>query len=143
MIGVVTAVPAGVIRWCRGGWDLGRRSAATTASAKLRRSCGTGGTSIAHVVRDRLESHSDQLIKNTADGDGRGRVKQSLPQDRASWQVLRCSLQRSYCSFSVPDQRQGRNADSFANQVNAGNVIMLEVLWNDALKSADLPCRQL
>ena len=139
MIGIVTAVPAGVLEWCR-GWDLGATlNGDYTVGAKLGK-LRDGRYLIAHVVRDRLESHKrDQLIKNTADGDGRNVVKQSLPQDpgqAGKSQVLAFAqlLAGHTAHFSLESGDKVTRADSFASQVNAGNVIMLAGAWNDAFK---------
>ncbi len=135
MIGVEDAIPAGVVQWCR-GWDLGATVAGDyTVGAKIGR-LQDGRYVIADVKRDRLESHKrDALIKNTSDGDGRGLVKQSIPQDpgqAGKGQVAAFArlLAGHAVHFSPETGDKVTRATPFASQVNAGNVVMLRAAWN-------------
>lgn len=135
MIGVEDAIPVGAVQWCR-GWDLGATTTGDfTAGAKIGR-LPDGRYIVADVKRDRLESHKrDALMKNTADGDGRGTVKQSIPQDPgqagkgqvASFAQL---LAGHSLHFSPETGDKVTRATPFASQVNAGNVVMLRAPWN-------------
>lgn len=134
MIGIVDAIPAGVAEWCR-GWDLGATlNGDYTVGVKLGRLVD-GRYIIADVKRDRLESHKrDQVMKNTADADGR-MVRQSIPQDpgqAGKSQVLSFAklLAGHSIHFSTETGDKVTRADSLASQVNAGNVIMLKAPWN-------------
>jgi hypothetical protein len=76
LIGIVDAIPAGAVQWCR-GWDLaGTVAGDFTAGVKLGQ-LADGRYIVADVKRERMESNErDAMMKNTADADGRGRVKQ-------------------------------------------------------------------
>jgi predicted phage terminase large subunit-like protein len=139
MIGIVEAIPVGVVEWCR-GWDLGATTTGDyTAGLKIGR-MQDGRYIIADAKRDKLQSHErDQLIKNTADGDGRGRVKQSLPQDpgqagKSQVAAFAKLLAGHNVHFSPETGDKTTRATPFASQVNAGNVIMLKAAWNDPFK---------
>jgi predicted phage terminase large subunit-like protein len=139
LIAVVDAMPAGVVEWCR-GWDLGATLRGDyTAGAKLGR-LADGRYIIADMRRDKLESHErDSLIKNTADGDGMGRIKQSIPQDpgqAGKSQVLAFAklLAGHSVHFSTETGDKVTRATPLASQINAGNVLMLKGAWNDAFK---------
>lgn len=135
MIGVEDAIPAGAVQWCR-GWDLGATLTGDyTVGAKIGR-LQDGRYVIADVRRDRLESHKrDALIKNTANGDGRGLIKQSIPQDpgqAGKGQVAAFAqlLAGHALHFSPETGDKVTRATPFASQVNAGNVVMLRAPWN-------------
>lgn len=91
---------------------------------------------IADVVRDRLESHQrDALLKNTADRDGRGRVKQSIPQDpgqagKSQVQSFALLLAGHNVHFSPETGDKVTRATPLASQINVGNVMLLRGAWN-------------
>lgn len=134
---VVPAIPSNVVQWCR-GWDLAATiDGAYTAGVKIGR-MADGRYIIADVVRDRMESHQrDQLLKNTANRDGVGLVKQSLPQDpgqAGKSQVAGFAklLAGHSLHFSPETGDKVTRADPLASQINVGNVLMLRSTWNDA-----------
>lgn len=136
LIGTIDAVPHNVVQWCR-GWDLGATvDGDYTAGARLGR-MADGRFVIADVKRDRLESHQrDRLIRATADADGPGRVKQSLPQDpgqagKSQVAAFAALLAGHNVHFSPESGDKVTRADPFASQVNAGNVVMVRAPWND------------
>ncbi len=135
MITTVDAVPHGAVMWCR-GWDLGATTTGDyTVGAKLGK-LADGRFIVAHVKRDKLKSHErDALMKATADNDGRGSVKQSIPQDpgqAGKSQVLAFAtlLAGHSLEFSTESGDKVVRATPFASQVNAGNVVMLKGPWN-------------
>lgn len=135
MITTVDAIPHGAVQWCR-GWDLGATTNGDyTAGAKLGK-LADGRFIVADVKRDKLKSHQrDALMKTTADNDGRGRVKQSIPQDpgqAGKSQVLAFAtlLAGHALEFSTESGDKVVRATPFASQVNAGNVVMLKGAWN-------------
>lgn len=137
LIGIIEAVPANVVEWAR-GWDLGATlDGDFTVGARLGRMTD-GRFVIADIKRDQLESHKrDQMMKNTADADGRGRVTQSIPQDpgqAGKSQVLAFAalLAGHSLHFSTESGDKVTRADPFASQVNAGNVVMVRAPWNQA-----------
>lgn len=139
MIGIIEAVPHNVAEWCR-GWDLGATADGDfTAGCKIGRMTD-GRYVIADMRREQFESHKrDQLIKNTADGDGRGRVKQSLPQDpgqAGKSQVLAfAKLLAGHSMHTSPESGDKVvRADPLASQINAGNVVMVKAAWNEPFK---------
>lgn len=135
MLQIVDAIPAGVVQWCR-GWDLAgtEDGGAYTVGAKLG-VLRDGRYIIADIVREQLESHKrDQLMKNTADRDGRG-LKQSIPQDpgqAGKGQVAAFGklLAGHTLHFSPETGDKVLRADPLASQINAGNVLMLRAAWN-------------
>lgn len=136
LIAIVEAVPANVVEWCR-GWDLGATlDGDFTAGPRVGR-MADGRYVVADMKRERLESHQrDQLMKNTADADGRG-IKQSIPQDpgqAGKSQVLAFAklLAGHTLHFSTETGDKVTRADPFASQVNAGNVVMVRGPWNQA-----------
>lgn len=136
---VVDAIPANVVEWCR-GWDLGATTKGDfTAGAKIGR-LPDGRFVIADVRRERFESADrDKLIKNTADADGRGRVKQSLPQDpgqagKSQVAAFASMLAGHSLHFSPETGDKVVRATPFASQVNVGNVLLLRGAWNDAFR---------
>jgi predicted phage terminase large subunit-like protein len=136
---VVDAIPANVVEWCR-GWDLGATTKGDfTAGGKVGR-LADGRFIVADMKRERFESaERDQLIKNTADGDGRGRVKQSLPQDpgqagKSQVAAFAQLLAGHALHFSPETGDKVVRATPFASQVSVGNVLLLRAPWNDAFK---------
>lgn len=134
---VVDAIPANVVEWCR-GWDLASTvDGDWTVGGKLGR-LSDGRFIVADVRRERFASaQRDQMMKNTADGDGRGRVKQSIPQDpgqagKSQVAAFAAMLAGHHLHFSPETGDKGVRADPFASQVNVGNVLMLRAPWNDA-----------
>lgn len=140
MLGTVDAVPAGVVQWCR-GWDLGATEGAGsyTAGARLGK-MADGRYIVADVKREQLATHKrDALIKATADADGMGTTKQSLPQDpgqAGKGQVAAfAALLAGHSVHTSPETGDKViRARPFASQVNAGNVVMLRAPWNDAFR---------
>lgn len=134
MIGIVDAIPAGVVEWCR-GWDLASTiDGDYTAGVKIGR-MNDGRYIIADVKREKLESHQrDALMRNTADMD---RVKQSIPQDpgqSGKSQVLAFAklLAGHNLHFSPESGDKVVRATPLASQINVGNVVMLRAPWNQA-----------
>ena len=139
LIAVIDALPVGVVRWCR-GWDLGATEGAGdyTAGAKVG-VLPDGRYVLADVVREQFGSHKrDALIKATAERDGRGRCKQSLPQDPGqagkSQIASFAQLLAGHQMHSSPETGDKVvRARPLASQVNAGNVVMLRAAWNREL----------
>lgn len=137
LIGVIDAVPADVVQWCR-GWDLAASGDGDfTAGARVGL-MRDGRYCIAHVVREQYETaQRDTLIKNTAARDGLP-LKQSLPQDpgqAGKSQVLAFAklLAGHNVHFSPESGDKVVRATPFASQVNAGNVVMVKGAWNEAM----------
>lgn len=137
---VVDAIPGAVVEWCR-GWDLASTvDGDWTVGAKLGR-LSDGRFIVADVKRERFESaQRDQLMKNTADGDGRGLVKQSIPQDpgqagKSQVAAFAAMLAGHNLHFSPETGDKVVRATPFASQMNVGNVLMLRAPWNDAFTS--------
>ena len=135
MIATVDAIPHGALTWCR-GWDLGATTTGDyTAGVKLGK-LADGRFIVVDVKRDKLRSHErDALMKATADNDGRGKVKQSIPQDpgqAGKSQVLAFATQLAghALEFSTETGDKIVRATPFASQVNVGNVVMLKGPWN-------------
>lgn len=135
-IAIIDVVPAGVVEWCR-GWDLGATlNGDYTAGVRVGR-MADGRYVFSDVKREKLESHDrDRLIRNTADGDGRGRVRQSLPQDpgqAGKSQVLAFAklLEGHSVHFSTETGDKVTRSDPMASQINAGNCVMVKAQWND------------
>lgn len=136
---VVDALPAGVVEWCR-GWDLGSTSNGDfTAGAKIGR-MADGRYIVADVKRDQLTTEArDALIKNTADADGQGQVKQSLPQDpgqagKSQVAYFAKQLAGHVLHFSVETGEKAVRARPLASQINVGNVVMLRGAWNEPFR---------
>lgn len=137
LIVTVDAIPAGVQQWCR-GWDLGATEGAGsfTAGVKVGR-LPDGRYIVADVKREQYATHKrDALIKATADADGRGAVKQSLPQDPGQagkgQAAAFASMLAGHIVHTSPETGDKTvRARPFASQVNAGNVLMLKAPWND------------
>lgn len=135
MIGVIDAIPAGVVEWCR-GWDLAATEGAGdyTAAVKLGR-MQDGRIVIADARRVQFGAHKrDAWIKSTAQGDGPA-IRQSLPQDpgqagKAQVAALAALLAGHVTHFSPETGDKQVRARPFASQVNAGNVVMLRAPWN-------------
>lgn len=138
LIQVVDALPSSVVEWCR-GWDLGATTDGDyTVGGKLGR-LADGRYIIADVARDRLGSaERNAMMKNVADRDGRGIIKQSIPQDPGQAGKSQVSsfaqlLAGHKIHFSPESGDKETRADPLASQINAGNVLMLRAGWNDAL----------
>jgi predicted phage terminase large subunit-like protein len=135
LIQIVDAMPAGVTQMCR-GWDLAATEGGGdwTAGVKIGR-LADGRYIVADVKRKQYGTHKrDQLIKATADGDGRG-IIQSLPQDpgqAGKGQALAfVSLLAGHMVKTSPESGDKVvRARPFASQVNGGNVLMLRGSWN-------------
>jgi predicted phage terminase large subunit-like protein len=135
LIGTVDAIPAGVVKWCR-GWDLAATEGAGdyTACPKLGL-LPDGRVIVADVRRRQFGTHKrDAFIKATVQGDGHG-VKQSLPQDPGAAGKVQVSafatlLAGYQLHFSPETGDKVVRARPFASQVNAGNVVMLRAPWN-------------
>ncbi len=133
---VVDAIPANVVRWAR-GWDLGASEGGDwTVGAKFGL-LPDGRYILADIVREQFETaERDRMIKNTADRDGRGRVKQSLPQDpgaagKSQVRYLATQLAGHDLHFSPETGDKVVRSSPFASQVNVGNVLLLKAPWND------------
>lgn len=138
MLQVVDTIPGRVVEWCR-GWDLGATlDGDFTVGGKLGR-LQDGRYIIADVFRDRLESQQrDAAMRSIADRDGRGVVKQSIPQDpgqagKSQVTAFAQKLAGHSLHFSPESGDKMTRADPLASQINAGNVLMLRGSWNDAL----------
>ncbi|MHB8914943.1 MAG: phage terminase large subunit [Thiobacillus sp.] len=136
-IGVVDAIPAGVVSWAR-GWDFASTTTGDyTAGLRLGR-MADGRFIIADVVRVRVgPDERDAAILATAQRDG-GVVKQSLPQDpgqAGKTQVLYLTkMLQGFRVVSSPESGDKvTRAEPFAAQCNVGNVVMVRAPWNDAL----------
>ncbi|WP_220473335.1 phage terminase large subunit [Bordetella avium] len=134
---VVDAVPAGSVSWVR-GWDLGASTSGDfTAGVKIGK-LSDGRFIIADCRREQYETNKrDALIKNTADGDGMNKVRQSLPQDpgqAGKSQVVAFTklLAGHSVRFSPESGDKVTRATPLASQINAGNVLLLRGEWNRA-----------
>lgn len=134
MLQVVDAIPAGVVKWCR-GWDFAASDAGDfTAGGKLGK-LADGRFIIADMARERyLADKRDALLRNTTRADGHS-VRVSIPQDpgqAGKSQVL--YLTRELAGYSVHSSPETGDkvtrAEPFAAQVNVGNVLMLRAPWN-------------
>lgn len=139
LIPIVDAIPANVVQWAR-GWDLGASTGGDYTVGFRLGKMADGRFIIVDVKRDRLETaQRDALIKNTADGDGRGQVLQSLPQDpgaagKAQVQYLSTQLVGHRLHFSLESGEKTVRASPMAAQINVGNFVMLRAPWNDPWK---------
>lgn len=137
-IEAVDAIPAGVVQWAR-GWDLAATEGAGdyTAGPKIGK-LADGRFIVVDVVREQYgTAKRDALIKNTANADGMGRVKQSLPQDpgqagKGQARALVSMLAGHQVVTSPETGDKVVRARPFSSQVNAGNVLMLKAPWNKA-----------
>ncbi len=139
MLQEVDAIPGGVAEWCR-GWDLGASEGGDyTAGFKVGRLVD-GRYIIAGGVREQFATdRRDSLIKTTAENDGRGRVKQSLPQDpgqAGKSQVLAFAklLAGHNVHFSLESGDKVVRATPLASQINAGNVLVVRGPWLQPFK---------
>lgn len=139
MIQIVDAIPAGPVRWCR-GWDLGATEGGGDYTASVRiGALQDGRYIISHADRKQYgTAKRDQYIKNTADADGRGLVKQSLPQDpgqagKGQAAAFVAMLAGHIVHTSPETGDKVVRARPLASQVNAGNVLMLRGSWNTDL----------
>lgn len=137
MLEVIDALPAVPIRWCR-GWDFADSLQGDfTAGGKLGK-LPDGRFVIAGMERERFVAEKrDQLIKNTAIKDGKG-CRISIPQDpgQAGKGQVRAmtSMLAGYPVHSSPESGDKiTRAETFAAQVNVGNVLMLRGPWNEPL----------
>lgn len=135
MIGVIDALPAGRIRWCR-GWDLGATEGAGSYTAGVKVGLLEDGRVVfADARREQFAVHKrDAFIKATAQQDGKG-ILQSLPQDpgqAGKTQVagFAALLIGHECHFSTESGEKTVRARPLASQVNAGNAVMLRGAWN-------------
>lgn len=137
MLQVVDALPAGPIQWVR-GWDFADSLKGDfTAGGKLGK-LADGRYIIGDQVRERfVAAERDQLIKNTATRDGK-MCRQSIPQDpgQAGKGQVRAmtTLLTGYPVISSPESGDKvTRAETFAAQVNVGNVLMVRGSWNQPL----------
>lgn len=137
MVQVVDALPAGAIQWVR-GWDFADSLKGDfTAGGKLGK-LADGRYIIGDQVRERfVAAERDQLIKNTATRDGK-MCRQSIPQDpgQAGKGQVRAmtTLLTGYPVTSSPESGDKvTRAETFAAQVNVGNVLMVRGSWNQPL----------
>lgn len=137
MLLVVDALPAGAIQWVR-GWDFADSVKGDfTAGGKLGK-LPDGRFVIGGMEHERFTTDQrDALIRNTAGRDGRG-VRISIPQDpgqAGKGQVL--AMTRMLAGHAVHSSPESGDkvtrAETFASQVNVGNVLMLRGSWNEAL----------
>lgn len=137
MLETIDALPAGPIQWVR-GWDFADSTKGDfTAGGKLGK-LTDGRFVIGHMERERFTTDKrDTLVKNTASRDGQI-VRISIPQDpgqAGKGQVL--AMTRMLAGKSVHSSPESGDkvtrAETFASQVNVGNVLMLRGAWNDPL----------
>lgn len=127
---VVSAIPAGTIRWVR-GWDLASTAndGDYTAGARIGK-MDDGRFVIAHIQRGQYGADErDRVLRNTAVMDTQ-KTRISIPQDpgqAGKSQVL--YLTRQLAGFSVSSSPESGDkvtrAEPFAAQVNVGNVIVV------------------
>lgn len=136
-IEVIDALPAGGIQWVR-GWDFADSLAGDyTAGGKLGK-LSDGRYVIGNVARERFVAEKrDQLIRNTASLDGKN-CRISIPQDpgQAGKGQVRAmtTMLAGYPVHSSPESGDKvTRAETFAAQVNVGNVLMLRGPWNQEL----------
>lgn len=136
-IEIIDALPAGPIQWVR-GWDFADSLLGDfTAGGKLGR-LADGRYVIGGMERERFVADKrDQLIKNTASRDGKG-CRISIPQDpgQAGKGQVRAmtTMLAGYAVHSSPESGDKvTRAETFAGQVNVGNVLMLRGSWNEPL----------
>ena len=132
----VEAIPANVVKWCR-GWDFASTTDGDfTAGAKIGR-LDDGRFIVADMVRLREGPDTrDAAIKNTADRDGRT-VRTSIPQDPGQAGKTQVAyLTRMLSGHNVKSSPESGDkitrAEPFAAQVNVGNVLMVRAPWNEA-----------
>lgn len=140
LIGIVEAIPSGVVQWSR-GWDLAATEGAGDYTAGVRMGkLRDGRIVIADVKRKQLGTHKrDALIKATADADGIGIVVQSLPQDpgqagKSQVAALAAMLEGHVVHSSPETGDKVIRSRPFASQVNAGNVVMVRAPWNEEFR---------
>jgi predicted phage terminase large subunit-like protein len=136
-IEIVDALPVGMIEWAR-GWDFADSLKGDyTAGGKLGK-LPNGRIVIADMQREKFTGHKrDELIKNTTISDG-PQVRVSIPQDpgQAGKGQVRAmtNMLAGYSVHSSPETGDKVvRAETFASQVNVGNVMMLRRPWNEAL----------
>lgn len=139
MIQTLDALPAGRITWVR-GWDLAATEGGGdwTVGLKLGRH-SDGRYIIADVRRGQWGPHTrDANILTTAQADGR-LVKQDMPQDPGAAGVSQIVAMGKLLVgfpmvFGLESGDKEVRAESFAAQVNVGNVYMMRGDWNDWLR---------
>lgn len=137
MIDVVDAMPAGVVKQCR-GWDLASTVDGDYTAGVLLGRLGDGRYIICDALRLRDGPDvRDAAIKSTASRDGR-RAIVGLPQDPGQAGKTQIAyLTRALAGFVVKSSPESGDkvtrAEPMAAQVNVGNVLMLRGAWNDAL----------
>jgi predicted phage terminase large subunit-like protein len=135
----VDAIPCRVVEWCR-GWDLGASEGGDfTVGIKVGK-LADGRYVLADGVRDQLATaQRDQLITTTANNDGFGQVKQSIPQDpgqagKSQVLYLAQKLAGHTLHFSTETGDKVTRADPLASQINAGNVLAVRGPWLNPFK---------
>lgn len=137
-IEILDALPGRVVQWCR-GWDLAATEGGGDYTAAVRiGKLADGRFAVVNVRREQYgTAKRDAMIKTTADGDGMGIVKQSLPQDpgqagkgQAAGFAALLAGHQLHTSPETGDKVV--RARPFASQVNQGNVLMLRAPWNTA-----------
>ncbi len=120
------------------GWDFADSTKGDfTAGGKLGK-LPDGRFVIGGMERERYTTDKrDALIRNTASRDGRP-VRISIPQDpgqAGKGQALAMTrMLAGYAVHSSPESGDKvTRAETFASQVNVGNVLMLRGAWNDQL----------
>lgn len=137
MIEVIDALPAGVVKQCR-GWDLASTVDGDYTAGVLLGRLGDGRYIICDALRLRDGPDvRDAAIKSTASRDGR-RAIVGLPQDPGQAGKTQIAyLTRALAGFVVKSSPESGDkvtrAEPMAAQVNVGNVLMLRGAWNDAL----------
>jgi len=131
---IIDAVPAGIVRWCR-GWDLGAsEDGDPTAGVKI--GVDADGRYVVADVRRGQWRPDDRIknIKQVAELDG-PRVVIRFPQDPGQAAVdQKLNFSRLLAGFnfiflSVTKDKSTRAAP-FAAQVNVGNVSLVRGKWN-------------
>lgn len=132
---IIRQAPAGT-RWVR-HWDLAatkKITAARTAGVKLGKA-PDGTFVVGHVTKTQEEGNAVKvLIKATAELDGLG-VEISLPQDPGqAGKVQKSDLVLMLAGWNVHAEPETGDkvtrAEPFSAQCEAGNVFLVEGLWN-------------
>lgn len=133
----IGAAPEGT-RWVR-HWDLAataKKTAARTAGVKLGRT-PDGKFIVGHSVITQAEGPDvRKLIKATAESDGRA-VEISLPQDPGQAGKVQASdmvaMLAGFVARAEPETGDKvMRAEPFSAQCEAGNVLIVKGLWNEA-----------
>lgn len=131
---IVDAIPAGVVRWCR-GWDFGASSGGDFTAGVRIGALPDGRYIIVHVVHVQQRTHKrDATLKQTAAADGLSTL-QSLPQDpgaagKAQIEYWTTQLSGARIHSSLESGDKVIRSEPFAAQVNVGNVMLLRGEWN-------------